>query len=341
MAAKPWDLTRPPFIDERVWSIAIKRRKSGWNLAYYLWLMTVEPTEADVTLRAANSRMNKDYGDFPTGVREAKSVLDVIQERADNLGISYEESRRDVYAAIEWVVCDMKWAYGDPMRNVKSPLDRVDDLFRLYPQMAWYFLTEIFLRLVRMGGGLAYAETKKVLYGVQSAILQNLENKDFAVPVFSQSYLGTGRLIPSKTIGSASWLEENDFYTDKDKNSAAAKLNTAFNSMESYYPPSNMFFSLSGVMLGAGGNRLGMIYGFERLASWQLSGGQDVPYRRDQDTINTFYIESFRDFIHRWPPSAPSGEISPPLSRASLWAAAGTVIGAAAIGISRMGVRRG
>ena len=94
MAAPKWDLTCPPFIDPRVWAVAIKRRKSRWNLGYYLFLMTVEPTEADVTLRAFNSKMNKDYGEFPAGLVEAKSVLDVIQQRSDNLGIPYNQENR-------------------------------------------------------------------------------------------------------------------------------------------------------------------------------------------------------------------------------------------------------
>lgn len=344
MAAKKWDLTRPPFIDERVWSIAIKRRKSGWTMGYYLQLMTIEPTEADITLRAVNSRLNKDYGEFPTGLVEAKSVLDVIQQRSDNLGIPYNQAKADVYGAIAWVVCDMQGTYGCPMRNVTDPFERILDLYPLYPQMAWFFLTELFLKLIAKINEEAHRKSQVVLHGVQSAILRHLEDKRFGVRVFMSYRSVIGQLIINSedTIGCSSWMRTHGFFSEEQRESAERSLSryvepTLFGDWN--YEQSFLLRSLSGGFLLSYSN-LNLINGFNNIAMKVLNPSPiPVPvgeqYEFVRREVMPFYAESFRDFIRRWPPSQPSGELEASEMGSSAWAVAGAVAGAAAVGLYR------
>lgn len=346
MAAPKWDLTCPPFIDPRVWAVAIKRRKSRWNLGYYLFLMTVEPTEADVTLRAFNSKMNKDYGEFPAGLVEAKSVLDVIQQRSDNLGIPYNQAKQDVYDAIEWVVCDMPTAYGSSVSNVHEPMARIQDLYAKYPQMAWCFWIDLFLSLIKKADERSYEASKVVLYGVQSAILSHLEDRRWAVPVFRgyRSYSGIPVVDPSNTLGSSLWMTDHEYYRENDIDAATSQISSAVDPRAIYGNMDSVWYTLRllcGGLLTAESGAFQISRGIEMLASIAIDPaalGDPIPGYQFEFTslyFNPFCVGKFRDFIRRWPPSAPSGAMPRPHAPAALIGSMGVVLGAAAMRLLR------
>jgi hypothetical protein len=337
MATPKWDLTRPPFIDPRVWAVAIKRKKSGWNIRYYLWLMTVEPTDVDVTLRASNSKMNKDYGWAPAGLREAKSVLSVIQERSDNLSISYRQARSDVYDALEWIVCDMQGGYGSPDDNEHNPLARAADIFGVYPQMSWFFFTDLFLQLIKMGEGSAYNSTRAVIRGVQSAILQNLENPRFGVAEWRPSmvYHGSKWFDGEATQGSFQWMKKNGFLSEEDIDIASGELWKQFQESLSggFWSPSYMLRRICGDVLGDQYHRIDR--GFAEMAAYTITGEVVYDRIRETDVTRPFFADRFRDFIRRWPPSKPSGDVIRRAANPMLWAAGGAAIGAIAAKLSK------
>lgn len=346
MATPKWDLTRPPFIDPRVWAVAIKRKKSYWSMGLYLALMTIEPTDADVTLRASNSRMNKDYG-VATGLFEAKSLLDVIQRRSDNLGISYEQSRSDVYAAIEWMVCDMPSAYGSPSQNARDPFDRLYDLFTIYPQMPWYFLCQVYLDCMRELSKDALEACEPGIRLTQSVILKNLYNEDFGRPK-DVTYTGRNRTysIDASSVGSASWFVKNGLVLPPSERDLAG--DTISSLVDIPWSRSRRFgFLGEDIRYTARSDyealTLNMISRQPILTFIGMHSLIDHAFFRDADkseyrrSVDDWTADRFRDFIRRWPPSKAAGDVSRSASAAAWWAAGGMVIGAAAMSLSSKG----
>jgi hypothetical protein len=130
-------------------------------------------------------------------------------------------------------------------------------------------------------------------------------------------------------------MKKNGFLSEEDIDIASGELWKQFQESLSggFWSPSYMLRRICGDVLGDQYHRIDR--GFAEMAAYTITGEVVYDRIRETDVTRPFFADRFRDFIRRWPPSKPSGDVIRRAANPMLWAAGGAAIGAIAAKLSK------
>ncbi len=206
------DLSCPPIIDPRVWAIAIKRKKKYFRMPDYLGLMTIPPSEAEVVLRAANSKLNKEYDSIaPAGIPKIHSINQAIELFSQNMGVSHAQAKLAIYNAIAWMFVEMPFDFTSTESRA-DPGDLWRELSELDYPMAAFFLLDIVRSVAAGSRDPDFDLINEMALRYQRLMIQHANDDSFEV-VYVKTWGGRSNrkeFVSESSPGKALWIKEED-----------------------------------------------------------------------------------------------------------------------------------